>query len=215
MGNTVTQNSIHPLSSGNTSSPLIANVTILPSDLPANASMGAAELLFAPSPTPLLYASNRNLALNPDNPGEGDTITVLSMTPALKAVGHVKTGLAQIRAMAFLGEHNEYILAAGLVGGGIKVYERVSADQGFLKEIASLKDPRITKPTSFVGVEQNGTIPGTSTGKSPAIPTGTAVSTSMTMSMPMSMPMSMSMSMSMPMPTSTTTPKRMKRRMVW
>jgi len=114
--------------------------------------MAAAELLYAPSPTPLLYASNRNLALDVANIGDGDTITILSTTPGLNAVGHVKTGLAQIRAMAFMGENDKYLLAAGMVGGGVKVYERVSAEQGFLKLVASLNDPRITQPTSFVSV---------------------------------------------------------------
>lgn len=114
--------------------------------------MGAAELLSASSPAPLLYASNRNLSLNATNIGEGDAIAVLSIAPELKVLGHVKTGLAQIRAMAFMGENDEYILAAGLVGGGIKVFERVSSEQGFLKEVASLDDPKITQPTSFLAV---------------------------------------------------------------
>jgi len=114
--------------------------------------MGAAELLYALHPTPLLYASNRNLTVDPTNIGDGDTITILSTTPALKPVGFVKTGLAQIRAMAFLGDNNEFLLAAGLLGGGIKVYERVSEEQGWLKEVASLNDTRIVQPSSFVFV---------------------------------------------------------------
>lgn len=130
----------------------MANVSILPLDLPANSKMGAAELLYAPSPTPLLYASNRNITVDPANIGDGDTITILSPSPALKAVGFVKTGLAQIRAMAFLGENDEYLLAAGLLGGGVKVYERVSEEQGFLKLVASLNGTRILQPTSFVSV---------------------------------------------------------------
>lgn len=114
--------------------------------------MGAAELLYASSPAPLLYASNRNVVLNATNVGEGDTIAILSTTPQLKVVGYVKTGLAQIRGMAFMGENDEYILAAGLTGGGIKVYERVSQEQGFLKEVAKLNDTNITQPTSFVAM---------------------------------------------------------------
>jgi 6-phosphogluconolactonase (cycloisomerase 2 family) len=152
MGNTVTQHTIAPLSSGVTATPLVANVSILPPDLPANSKMGAAELLRASSPTPLLYASNRNLDLNATNIGAGDTITILRTTPALQPVGYVKTGLAQIRAMAFLGDNDQYLLAAGLVGGGVKVYERVSEEQGWLKEVASLKDTRVGQPTSFVSV---------------------------------------------------------------
>ena len=152
MGNTVTQHTIAPLSSSVTATPLVANVSILPPDLPVKASMAAAELLYASYPTPLLYASNRNVALDPANIGDGDTITILSTTPTLKPVGYVKTHLAQIRAMAFLGDNDQFLLAAGLVGGGIKVYERVSEEQGWLKEVASLNDTRIVKPTSFVSV---------------------------------------------------------------
>src|SRR5258706_1366798 len=138
MGNTVTQHTIAPLSSGVTATPQIANVSTLPPDSPNIANMTAAELLYTSSPTPLLYASNRNLTLDPANIGDGDTITVLSTTPTLKPVGYVKTGLAQVRGMAFLGHKDQYLLAAGLVGGGVKVYERVSAEQGWLKEIANL-----------------------------------------------------------------------------
>ena len=127
-------------------------MSILPPDLPANSKMGAAELLYASYPTPLLYASNRNLTVDPKNIGEGDTITILSPSPELKPVGFVKTGLAQIRAMAFLGENDQYLVAAGLMGGGVKVYERVSEEHGFLKLVASMNDSYITKPTSFVSV---------------------------------------------------------------
>ena len=69
-----------PISSGVSATPLIANVSILPPDLPANANMAAAELLYASSPAPLLYASNRNLAIDPKNIGDGDSITILRTT---------------------------------------------------------------------------------------------------------------------------------------
>ena len=152
MGNSVTQHTIAPLSSGVTETPLIANVSILPPDLPFNNSMAGAEILHASNPTSLLYASNRNVALDPKNIGDGDAITILSTEPTLKPVAYVKTGLAQIRAMAFLGDDDRFIIAAGLVGGGIKVYERVSEEQGWLKEVASLNDTRVAQPTSFVSV---------------------------------------------------------------
>jgi len=114
--------------------------------------MAAAELLYASSPAPLLYASNRNLALDPKSIGDGDSITILRTTPALEAVAHIKTGLAQIRAMAFLGDNDQYLLAAGLVGGGVKVFERVSEEQGWLRQVASLDHFLITQPTSFVSM---------------------------------------------------------------
>ena len=152
MGNTVTQHTIAPLSSGVTATPQVANVSILPPNLPANSKMGAAELLYAPAPTPLLYASNRNITVDPKNIGDGDTITILSTAPALKPVGFVKTGLAHVRGMAFLGKNDQFLLAAGMLGGGIKVYERVSEAQGWLKEVAHLNDTRIVQPASFVAV---------------------------------------------------------------
>ena len=80
------------------------------------------------------------------------TPSQLSTGPALKPVELMKTGLAQIRAMAFLGDKDQYLIAAGLLGGGVKVYERVSEKQGFLKLGASLNDTGIEQPTSFVSV---------------------------------------------------------------
>jgi len=54
--------------------------------------------------------------------------------------------------MAVLGDNDRFLLAAGLVGGGVKVFERVSEEQGWLKQVASLNDTRIVQPTSFVSV---------------------------------------------------------------
>ena len=56
---------------------------ILPPDRPNIANTTAAELLYASSPTPLLYASNRNLTLDLANIGDGGTITITITTPAL------------------------------------------------------------------------------------------------------------------------------------
>ena len=63
-----------PLPSGVTATLLIANVyvPILPPDRPNIANTTAAELFYASSPTPLLYASNRNLTLDLANIGDGD-----------------------------------------------------------------------------------------------------------------------------------------------
>ena len=99
----------------------------------------------------MLYTSNGNLCLNSANIGDGDTITVLSTGPALKPVEFMKTGSAQTRAMASFDDEDQY-LAACLVSGGVKVYERVSAEQGWLKEVASLNDTRICKPSVFIFV---------------------------------------------------------------
>ena len=83
------------------------------------------------------------------------TLSVLSTTPALESVGFVKTGLAQICAMAFLSDEDQYPVAAGLAGVGVAVYERVSAEHDWLKELkeaASLNDTRISNPSAFVFV---------------------------------------------------------------
>jgi len=139
MGNAVTQHTITPLSSA---TQLVANVSILPPGSLGNAKL-AAELL---------YASNLNLTLDSTNIGAGDTILVLATTPVLKPVRYVTMGLAQVRAMALLGDNDQFLLAAGLVGGRVKVFERVSEEQGWLKQVASLNDTRIVQPTSFVSV---------------------------------------------------------------
>ena len=127
-------------------------MSILPPNI---ASTSAAELFYTSSPTPLLYVSNRNLTLDPANIGDGDTILVLSTTPAPDPVGFVKTGLAQIRAIASPGDEDQYLLATRLAGGGVEVYECVSAEHDWLKELkgaASLNDTRVANPSAFVFV---------------------------------------------------------------
>jgi hypothetical protein len=51
-----------------------------------------------------------------------------------------------------VGDNNAYLIAGGMKGGGIKIYERVSADQGYLKEVASLATGVVDQPSSFVWV---------------------------------------------------------------
>ncbi|CAG8743012.1 11554_t:CDS:2, partial [Acaulospora colombiana] len=121
--------------------------SITPPDSDPSAPFAAAELLYAESPTPLLYASNRN-----DPHPEGDAITVLETTPKLKPVAYVRTGLNYIRGMEFVGPKKEYVIAAGMNGGGIKVFKRVPAKLGYLSEVAHLPNGTIAQPSSFLWV---------------------------------------------------------------
>lgn len=109
--------------------------------------LAGGELIFAENPVPLLYASNRD---DPDP--AGDAIAIFETVPRLVRVAEVRTGLKHLRGVAFIGDDNEFLIAGGLNGGGIKIFERVSADQGFLREIASLKEGVVDQPTSFIGV---------------------------------------------------------------
>lgn len=125
LANTVTQQTI-PSVPGNDTPPLIANVSTLPGNLPAGSVYTAAELLISPISTlkasRYLYASNRNIgsALDP----LGDTIAILSTSPSLHVVNQVHTGLQQIRGMQISAD-GKYIAAAGLVGGGLAIFEVV------------------------------------------------------------------------------------------
>jgi 6-phosphogluconolactonase (cycloisomerase 2 family) len=124
----------------------LANISIAPPDTPSSAPLVAGELLFAQTPTPLLYASNRD-----DTSSQGDAIAIFDINPLTK-VAEIRTGLQHLRGVALVGENNAYLIAGGMKGGGIKIYERVSADQGFLKEIASLGVGVVDQPSSFVWV---------------------------------------------------------------
>jgi hypothetical protein len=110
----------------------VANISIVPSDTPSSAPLAAGELLFAQTPTLLTYASNRD-----DTSAQGNAIAIFDINPLTK-VAEVRTGLQLLRVVALVRENNAYLIAGGMRGGGIKIYERVSADQGYLKEIASL-----------------------------------------------------------------------------
>lgn len=124
----------------------IASISIIPSDTPSSAKLFAGELLLAQTPTSQIYASNRD-----DPSAEGDSIAVFDINPLTK-VADVRTGLHHLRGVALVGENDAYLIAAGMSGGGIKIFERVSADQGYLKEVASLPAGAIDQPSSFVWV---------------------------------------------------------------
>lgn len=109
--------------------------------------MLAAEILIPPPnstfSTPYLYASNRN-----DPSPEGDVISIYSVADPEKIVpvAEVRSGLKHLRGMVFGGPNDEYLVAGGVFGGGVKVFERVDGGKGF-KELAHLD---LDAPTSFL-----------------------------------------------------------------
>jgi 6-phosphogluconolactonase (cycloisomerase 2 family) len=109
--------------------------------------MFAAEILI-PTPNarfqaPYLYVSNRN-----DPSPEGDTIAIFSIgDDKLELVNEVPTGLKHVRGIVFGGPDSEWLIAGGVHGNGVKVFERVDGGKG-LKEVAS--DATIDSPAGFV-----------------------------------------------------------------
>ncbi|KAF8322042.1 hypothetical protein DL93DRAFT_1241531 [Clavulina sp. PMI_390] len=128
LANTVTQQII-PAKPGADFPALIANVSTLPpaSTLPANSEYTAAELLLFPASasttTRYLLASNRNIGTGV-NATAGDSLAILATAPKLHVVKQVWTGLEQIRGTQ-LSPDGKYVIAAGLVGGGVAMFEFV------------------------------------------------------------------------------------------
>ncbi|KAF9819528.1 hypothetical protein IEO21_01992 [Rhodonia placenta] len=102
-----------------------------PASFEAEPSMLAAEILIATSPTPYLYVSNRN-----DPSPEGDTIAVFSLADPAKPE----------LVNEFGGEDARWLIAGGVLGGGVKVFERVDGGKD-LKQVASLE---LEAPTGFL-----------------------------------------------------------------
>jgi len=148
--NALTQNTLPSLSSGSASQ-LVANISIIPPGTSNSSAMQAAELLYLPSQdgssSPLLYATNRN-----DPSSLGDAITIFEITPQLKAVAYFRTGLQHLRGLAFVGPAKQYLVGGGMNGGGIKVFERVSATDGYLKQVAAFPAGQIYQPTGFLAI---------------------------------------------------------------
>ena len=114
----------------------------------AASEMLAAEILIpAPNgayPTPYVYVSNRN-----DPSPEGDAIAIFSTADASGKIGHVaevRSGLKHLRGMVFGGPDDKYLIAGGVFGGGVKVFERVDGGKG-LKEVAAVE---LAAPTGFL-----------------------------------------------------------------
>lgn len=129
--------------------PLPAEPTLLdtvstmrnPPPSPDAALMLAAEILLPPPntsyPNPYIYVSNRN-----DPSPEGDIIAIYSPVSAESTkIGHVaevRSGLKHLRGMEFGGPDGKYLIAGGVHGGGVKVFDRVDGGKG-LKEVAAIE----------------------------------------------------------------------------
>lgn len=111
----------------------------------------------------LLYLSNRN------EPGatadSGDTIAVYTpFSPSstqFKKIASIATGQKSLRGMLF-DPSGKYLVVGGLLGGGVKVFERVSGGanasangdvgegEGGLKEVAKLEGEGAEGITTFL-----------------------------------------------------------------
>ncbi|KAF7792669.1 hypothetical protein EIP86_003766 [Pleurotus ostreatoroseus] len=147
LSSTLTQQIIPSPPNGTT--PLIANMSILPPTFPSGSDFHAGEILIAeasPSfPQPLIYVSNRNTG-NVDP--RGDTIAVFAVEPKLRLLTQFYTGLDQIRGMQLGGPEKEFLIAAGVAGdAGTIVMKRVEG--GTNLEIIA-QNTEIAQRSSFV-----------------------------------------------------------------
>ncbi|KAI0629551.1 putative isomerase YbhE [Trametes polyzona] len=120
---------------------------------PASAGMLAAEILIPPPnasfPQPYIYVSNRN-----DPSPDGDTIAIFAPVPAgasgddakIGVVAEVRSHLRHLRGMEFGGPDARWLVAGGVHGGGVRIFERVEGGKS-LKEIAAIE---LTAPTGFL-----------------------------------------------------------------
>ena len=99
---------------------------------------------------PFLYVTNRN-----DPSAAGDTVAIFSLeNPARPAlIAEVHTGLRHLRGATIGGKDRRWMVLGGMLGGGVKVYERVDGGRS-LKEIAALPD--IDGPTTFLWLTPRG-----------------------------------------------------------
>lgn len=142
LSNTLTQHTLPSLSSG-IQPTLVTTLPVIPAGA-SNTTLGAGELLISPVssqlPTQYLYASNRN----DPNPA-GDTIAIFGLNP-LRLIAQVRTGVQHIRGLQIGGDHGQYIIAGGLNGGGIVIYERTNGGTT-LTEKARVQG--VQSPTAF------------------------------------------------------------------
>ena len=129
--------------------PTFVKSTPTTSDPPAEPTdQLAAEILIPPPnvsfPTPYLYLSNRN-----DPSPQGDIISIFSIQnpDSLDLVAEIRTGLKHLRGMAFGGPNDKYLIAGGVNGGGVKMFERI--DGGKSLQLVAINDS-IQAPTGFL-----------------------------------------------------------------
>ncbi|KAF7294515.1 putative isomerase YbhE [Mycena kentingensis (nom. inval.)] len=145
LDNTLVKHRFHALPAQSTH---IATKPTLLKPPPNPHAMLAAELLIpkpnSAFPTAYAYVSNRN-----DPSPEGDTIAIFGIEgDALELVTEVHTGLCHLRGMQFGGPQDKWLIAGGVNGGGVKVFERTDGGKG-LKEIANAD---VSCPTGFLWV---------------------------------------------------------------
>jgi Lactonase, 7-bladed beta-propeller len=164
--NTLTTHSLPPLPASATLLNTTSTLQLQPGE--ALGDRAPAELLLAPAlnanmrrgrrkgsvsrrdggNTSFLYATNRN-----DPSPEGDTLAIFSLEdPAAPAlIQEVHTGLQHLRGAAIGGDDGRYIIMGGMLGGGVKMFERVDGGRSVM-EIAALPD--IQGPTGFQWLRQ-------------------------------------------------------------
>ena len=111
--------------------------------------MAAAEILLteaSPSfPEPFIYVSNRNTG---GQDPRGDAIAIFKVEPKLELLGHVFTGIDQIRGMEFGGPEKEFLIASGVAGSaGTIVLKRTECGKNLTLLTRNLEIPT---RTSFV-----------------------------------------------------------------
>jgi len=144
--------SVHEFPASDTRPPQTSLSTLVNPPLAPHAMQAAEILLPKPNatfPDPFIYVSNRN----DPSPG-GDTIAIFSLAAGEtepELVTEVRTGLKHLRGMYFGGGDDNYLIAGGVEGGGVKIFERVEGGKN-LKEVASLSEHIVPKPACFLWV---------------------------------------------------------------
>ncbi|KII85533.1 hypothetical protein PLICRDRAFT_31719 [Plicaturopsis crispa FD-325 SS-3] len=147
LSSTLTVQAIPPAPNGTT--PLLANVSIVPPNPPAGAAFAGGEINIPTHGKPFIYTSNRNTGTQDPR---GDAISIYQRTASgLNLTGQVFTGIDQIRGMQ-IGpsdgdEADQYVIAGGVAGtAGVVVYK--VTETGNLTEVARNTD--LPTRTSFV-----------------------------------------------------------------
>lgn len=147
----------------NGTSPISANVSIVPTDGPADGSWFAAEILIPPLthafPKPYIYATNRNIANRSptgDHDLRGDPIAILehvgkgTANESLQVIAEVYTTLEELRGVEF-GDVSkggeEYLVAVGANSGGLVVFKRVDGGRNLVKVVG---DPTVVPRTTLL-----------------------------------------------------------------